>query len=418
MQETVIFRGARTAFGFVAFLVLLLSSLEGRVVLAQNSADDAGGEIRARPAIMQLSRQMQRPTSNSTQCNSEEVGLMLPLTGDGRMIGKAMLDAATLALFDLGDKRLKLRMFDTVGSAEGSLVAAQAVATSNICLVIGPVFDHEVQVVRANIRPEQSPLIAFSSNRGVASKDTILLNFLPEQQLRKILAFASDHELNRLGFVISDDRYGALLAEAIHPLAEELGLEIAFIDKITLDFKTVSRQVSEIAGAVMYPGRENDRGDPRYAVDALVLPVAPQWAITIASLFEVYGVDFQELQLLGIGLWQGEKLDLEPPLEGALFAGPSMERFNRFADRLKTNFGYRPPLIAALAYDAVLLAGKIQQTRFQGRKEDQILSWTSGLQGVLGTFWVSPEGSVLRELQVFRQTPNGQVAIKTPALLN
>lgn len=414
----------------LAFLTFISTSPDGHPAKAQELTDNVAQvevtEARApRPAVMHLSRKTPvRPSNalarlpvNSQDCSTDEVALLLPLTGVDRKIGKEMLDAATLALFDLGDRRLKLRMFDTAGSAEGSIAAARAVAASNICLIIGPVFEHEVQVVRDNVRPEQSPLIAFSSNRWVASKDVILLNFLPEQQLRKILTVASDSGLSRVGFVTSDNRYGALLAEAVGPLAEELGLEVVFIDKIDLNFETVSQQVAEIAGAIVSPGGPNSPQHTQYAVDALIMPVEPQWAITIASLFEVHGVDFQELQLLGTGLWLDERLDLEPPLIGALFAGPPVYRFRHFAQRVKSTFGYEPPLLAALAYDAVLLANRVQGASRLGQDEKALLFRTSGLQGVLGTFWVNPDGTVVRELQVFHQTANGQVAVNTPTLM-
>lgn len=352
--------------------------------------------------------------SETVACSNDDIGLMLPLSGGHSAVGKAMLDAATLALFDLSDDRLKLRPFDTKGSREGSAAAAHAVAQSHACVIVGPVFDYEVQIVRDRIRPEQSPMIAFSSNRSVASDEVVLLNFLPEQQLREILAFSADQGKRRVGVLLPNDRYGELLELAIEPLAAELGLEIVFTRRLDLDFATISDQISKVAELV-HISEEEVRLDPasgNYAVDVLVLPVPADWAIVLSSLLEVHDVDLADVQLVGTGLWLGaSSLEHEPPLEGAWFAGPSMESFGRFADRVEARFGYRPPILAALAYDAVLLAGTIQQAKFEGHRSQDLLFWPDGLKGVLGAFWVQPGGSVVRELTVFEQTANGQFAI-------
>lgn len=404
-----------------SLLVFMIGSLpvHGQSGLGAPANVGAGVARAERASVFRLTKRqaprtnLANPSQPAADCSGDDIGLMLPLTGGHGAMGKAMLDAATLALFDLSDGRLKLRPFDTKGSAEGSAAAAHAIAQSHACIIVGPVFDYEVQIVRDRIRPEQSPMIAFSSNRSVASEEVVLLNFLPEQQLREILTFSADQGKRRVGVVIPNDRYGELLEFAIEPLAAELGLEIVFIRRVDLDFSTISEQISQVAELIHLSDDETE-SNPRgggYAVDVLVLPVPADWAIVLSALLEVHDVDLTDVQLLGTGLWLGASLEREPPLQGAWFAGPSMESFGRFADRVETHFGYRPPMVAALAYDAVLLAGTIQQAKFEGRKTRELLFWPDGLKGVLGAFWVQPGGSVVRELTVFEQTANGQHAI-------
>src|SRR5512134_590763 len=52
------------------------------------------------------------------------VGLLLPLSGPQAGLGKAMLKAAEMALFDLGDQRFELLSYDTKGTPEGAADAA------------------------------------------------------------------------------------------------------------------------------------------------------------------------------------------------------------------------------------------------------------------------------------------------------
>jgi hypothetical protein len=47
------------------------------------------------------------------------VGLLLPLTGSNGPLGQAMLNAATLALFEQGDRRVEFLPRDTRGTPAG-----------------------------------------------------------------------------------------------------------------------------------------------------------------------------------------------------------------------------------------------------------------------------------------------------------
>ena len=52
------------------------------------------------------------------------VGLLLPLSGPAEALGRDMLDAAQMALFDVGDNDLVLLPRDTGGTPAGARLAA------------------------------------------------------------------------------------------------------------------------------------------------------------------------------------------------------------------------------------------------------------------------------------------------------
>src|SRR3546814_13041969 len=55
-----------------------------------------------------------------------KVGLLLPLSGASADVGQALLNAAQLALFDLGGDRFPLVVRDTPGPPEGAAAAAES----------------------------------------------------------------------------------------------------------------------------------------------------------------------------------------------------------------------------------------------------------------------------------------------------
>ena len=76
--------------------------------------------------------------------NQVRVAFLVPLSGPGRAVGQVLLDAATLAVFDIANGDFVLVPIDTKGTAEGALNAAEEAVAANVKLVIGPVFSDAV----------------------------------------------------------------------------------------------------------------------------------------------------------------------------------------------------------------------------------------------------------------------------------
>jgi branched-chain amino acid transport system substrate-binding protein len=121
------------------------------------------------------------------------VGLLLPLTGPAADLAKDMLDAAQMALFDVGPNDLVLLPRDTAGTPEGARQAAQQAIQEGAAVILGPLFNQAVTAVspvaaQANVR-----VLAFSNVTAAASDGTYLLGFRPEEQVERIVRYAMEH---------------------------------------------------------------------------------------------------------------------------------------------------------------------------------------------------------------------------------
>ena len=66
------------------------------------------------------------------------VGLLLPLTGPHARVGKAMLNAAQLAIFEIAGDQFVLIVRDTGGTPEGARRAARSALQAGASLILGP----------------------------------------------------------------------------------------------------------------------------------------------------------------------------------------------------------------------------------------------------------------------------------------
>jgi ABC-type branched-subunit amino acid transport system substrate-binding protein len=119
-----------------------------------------------------------------------KVGLLLPLSGPAEALGRDMLDAAQMALFDVGDNKLVLLPRDTGGTPEGARRAVTEVIQEGAEVILGPLFASDVAAVSPLAAQAGIRVLAFSNDASVATDGTYLLGFRPEEQVRRVVAYA------------------------------------------------------------------------------------------------------------------------------------------------------------------------------------------------------------------------------------
>jgi branched-chain amino acid transport system substrate-binding protein len=118
------------------------------------------------------------------------VGLLLPLSGPAEALGRDMLDAAQMALFDVGENDLVLLPRDTGGTPEGARTAAAEVIEQGAEVILGPLFGEAVAAVSPLAAQADIRVLAFSNDASVATEGTFLLGFRPEEQVRRVVDYA------------------------------------------------------------------------------------------------------------------------------------------------------------------------------------------------------------------------------------
>lgn len=69
-----------------------------------------------------------------------KIAVLVPLSGQYQQLGKDLLHAAYLAMFDLDNKQIVLLPGDTKGTASGAAAAATSALQEGAEIIIGPVF--------------------------------------------------------------------------------------------------------------------------------------------------------------------------------------------------------------------------------------------------------------------------------------
>lgn len=375
-----------------------------------------------------------------------KVALLLPLTGEHSDIGQAMLQAAQLALFDMGYSSFELMPRDTKGTPQGASQAAQSVLSDGAQIILGPLFSREVRAIQPLVSRHNINMISFSTDWSLAGNNTYIMGILPFAQVQRVAEYAAANGMGRIGILAPNTDYGNAVIAAYNSLAYRTGLNTAEVVrfaaddsdnsailrnftrydervqaleeqklalKARLDLDPRNRELQKEMAALE---KADTAGEPPF--DAVLLPVGGDQARSIANLLSFYDLGPKAVKRLGTGLWDDPGLAAEPALDGAWFAAPSPVQRQGFEGRYRDLFGSRPLRLASLAYDATALTAVLAKNSYSrtGRTsfEREAIVNPNGFAGIDGIFRFRPDGLVERGLAVL-EFRKGSIEVIEPA---
>jgi branched-chain amino acid transport system substrate-binding protein len=324
---------------------------------------------------------------------THKVGLLLPLTGPQASLGKGMLDAAEMALFEAGSPSITLLPQDT---AQGAHQAALKALNEGAELLLGPIFAPEVDAIKPLLTARNVSLLCFSTDQKVAGGGAFILGFLPSQQMERVIGFAKEKGLTKMAALTPDDQYGHLIDQTLKHLEAQGNLHLLGITHYTkadiLEGNPGNTRLLEEVAAYKAKG-----------LDALVIPEGGENLAYLAKLLSPE----MPLKILGSGQWDAPETLQNSALEGGLFASTDPQEHQNFEARFQRSYGYLPPRIVTLAYDATALAIALAEKGYT----PQTLTFSQGFAGINGLFRLTPQGLNERGLAVLEVRPSGFIPL-------
>ena len=336
------------------------------------------------------------PAGTEVGTGQVKVALILPLTaaGNAGLAAQSLKNAAEMAIAERDGQNIRLTIKDDGGTSQSAQQAAQQAIDEGAEIILGPLFGHSVGGVATIARSKNIPVIAFSTDVGVASNGVYLLSFLPESDVDRIVAFAAANGKRSFAALMPDNAYGAVVEAAFKQTVPRHGGRIVALERYPLDMNRLQGPVRIVAQAAS-------------RADAIFIPDGSDAVPSVAKALNDAGVDTKRVQLLGTGLWDDTRVFASPPLQGGWYAAPDSTGFRSFSARYKQRYGQDPARAATLAYDAVTLVIALVKTQGAQRFTPEVLTSSAGFAGVDGIFRFRSDGTNERGLAVFRVTTNG-----------
>ncbi len=330
------------------------------------------------------------------------IGLLLPLSGPSKELGNAMLEAAQLALFDLGKPDIVLLPQDTAETPEGAIAAAQKALGEGAQILLGPLYSASTSAIAPIARNAGVQVISFSNDTTVAAPGVYVMGFTVQPQVERVISYAASQNLTRMAVLAPSSPYGQSVVATMEETARNRGAIVQPVGFFDPQGQDINATVTGFAASA--------RG-----VQAVMVPVGGARLSQVVPLLAYRDLDPRQTKYLGTGIWDVPDIWREGALLGAWYAAPPPETRADFEKRFNDTYGRRPPRLATLAYDATALAGLIG-TKAPGGSllTSQTLSDPNGFAGVDGIFRWSPDGIPQRGLAVIEIQRNG-TRIVSPA---
>ena len=267
---------------------------------------------------------------------TNEVAVIVPLTGPDGAVGTSIANAAKLALLDTGEKTIRIQVYDSNRSGGGAAAAQQAIADGNR-LILGPLLAEDVRAAAPVARRAGIPVIAFSNDESVAADGVYIMGFTPDQSISRVVAYARSKGVNSFGGLVPTGLYGQRAAQSLIGAVRKSGGRVVSIESF-------DRSPASLAAAVR---RLNAKGP----IDAVLIGDSSRMAALAGPTLKVGP------HKLGTELWASDRnIGKTVSMRGAWYAAAPDAQYDRLVVRYKARYGKSPYRLASLGYDAVLLA--------------------------------------------------------------
>jgi ABC-type branched-subunit amino acid transport system substrate-binding protein len=334
------------------------------------------------------------------------VALLVPRSEAGAAtVARDLENAARLAVSDLGDVAIDLRVYDTAGNAGTAAAVAQRAADEGAGIILGPLFAEAANAAAVQVADDGLNVLSFSNNSSIAGGNLFVLGPTFENTANRLVAYAARQGRTRAVIVHPDTVEGQFGRNAIQSVAAARGMTVV----ATVPFPFSEAGAVEAAGRAVEAVRAN-------GADSIFLTSTSAGALPLlAQLLPERGLDPSVTQYIGLARWDVPPQTLRlPGVQGGWFALPDEATAASFRARYAAAYGGQPHPLAGLAYDGIAAIGALVAQGDRNALTRGALTQSAGFQGTGGAFRLLPDGTNQRALAV-ATVRDGQVVILDPA---
>ena len=334
------------------------------------------------------------------------VALLIPKSYQKTLsLADSLEKAAQMAVGDLQNVAIDLRVYDTAGSSAVAAQVAQIAVDEGAQIILGPLYQGSANSVGLAVADEGVNVLSFSNNTSIAGGNLFVLGQSFYDSAKRLVDFAQSQGKRRAVIVNPSTTEGEVAKLALEKAANETELNIVHTQSFEFSRKAVANTVPLIRAAV-----EIEEAD----LVILTSTTAGALGLLVQMLPEA-GVKTDTVQYAGLARWDVPAQTLQlPGVQEAWFPVPDRDLFANFSERYEEFYGTKPHQLASLAYDGIAAVGALVASGKNTALTREALTQSAGFEGVNGIFRFQQNGTNQRGLAI-AQVVNKEVVIIDPA---
>ena len=311
-------------------------------------------------------------TINPFSKNVFKVGVLIPMSGKNKSIGRDIMMGIETAFFGEGFYNTEIIFFDSMDISEEFY---NLLTNKNLDLLIGPVFSDKLKEIYQTVDHIKIPVLSFSNNKKLKNKNVWLLGKMHEDEIVNIIDFAIKTGINKLAIVGENSEYSkTLIFTAKNILLKKgIGLDIIIFEEEILNNRVKLRdKIKNISGWKKEHKNKLILPKPKY--DGILFTGSNEFILKLAPLLSYYDLNSERVTYLGNSKFKSSQLVKELSLQGTFFSSSNEPNIDEFTSEWRDNWGLNPSYFSTLAYDLALFAKKLSS-------EEDLLNFITRAQG-------------------------------------
>ncbi len=327
-----------------------------------------------------------------------------PQSGD-LALARSLENAARLAMSDLQNVQIDLRVYDTAGNASTATAVAQQAVADGAKIILGPVYAQAANAAGLAVLSDNVNVLSFSNNPTIAGGNVFVLGPTFGNTANRLVNYAGSQGKTGMVIVHSNDSAGQLGQSAIATALSSSRVANSGSVGYDRSQQGVIDSVPTIKATV-----------DSTAADSVFLTATTAGALPLFSqLLPEAGVSPATTQYIGLTRWDIPPQTLElPGVQGGWFALPDPAKAQAYRQRYNNTYGEAPHPISGLAYDGIAAIAALVSQGKSDALTASALTQNAGFQGVGGIFRLRSDGTNERGLAV-ATIQNKQVVVIDPA---
>jgi vacuolar-type H+-ATPase subunit F/Vma7 len=345
-----------------------------------------------------------------------KIGLIVPLSGEYKEIGKSILNSLRIGLNRLKDKKIEIYPKDNKGNAENTLSAAKELQSLGISIIIGPIF-HENLIHLEEVnnliflsltnKITNLPSNVISVGINARSQLSTIVSFLEKKNLSKtiVLIPRSKHE-EEVRNSISKIKYKFFKIYSYDTDPEKLTKQIEQITKYKQRKDDLNRRVKILENSDLMVHKKElkklKKKDTLGGVnfDSVIIADFDQNLKSVVTSFLYTDVSHSEIKFITLNQWFDETLFKENSTNYIYFPSVNNKNYNKFKETYYINFNTYPIEISIISYDILGLIYHLFKKNNYEINRNQFLQKTK-FSGSLGIFEIE-KNSINYQLEIYQ----------------
>ena len=298
-----------------------------------------------------------------------KIGLLVPVTGDNKELGKQIIKSVRIALEDINTEKLEIHLKDTNSNPDKTIKSAYELKEIGVKIVIGPIFYESLTYLD---EIEDIIFLSFTNMTLDIPKNVISSGINATSQLNTIKKFIELNEINKTIFLTPRLNYEFEIKKAIknskiklskhHVYDTEPTKLTAQIEKIT-NYKRRKQNLDDEIRRVEksdLPDKDKqlEKLKKRYTIgkvnfDSIIISDFDESLKSVITSLLYTDVSPKKKYFITLNQWFDKSLTNEKSIQPIYFPSINQKNLEVFQDKFYKQFNEIPNHLALLSYDLV-----------------------------------------------------------------